>query len=213
VGPASSALTLNALVAGTLAAVCWFMTSKRHNMTLGTFALSAFVGAAATGCSEGEPQSELLPQQTDPSFAREDGATPTPDDEPDSGASTSDSACIACPRAFGGSCTARNLSLQPGYDAVRAEWLASCPTDESQSDRPTVSEARCGTSGLHYLHISYGLGAERRYFDAEGRFVSVMTESDFIDAVCVGRRYWPVRTECEAESERESLCSSTGTRP
>jgi hypothetical protein len=78
---------------------------------------------------------------------------------------------------------------------------------------PVISEARCAGSGLRYLDLGHQFGGERRYFDADGGFVSVLHATDVIDAVCKGTFGWPVVSTCDGETDRKILCGTTWTAP
>jgi hypothetical protein len=182
------------------------MTLKRYIPTLRTFWLGTFLSLHAAGCGESEPGRNA--QQTDPSMVRTDGAAPVQGATPVGEAGIED--CIYCPLELRGQCEASNASQFPTYDETRAEWLASCPQPGQRPALPIVNEGRCG-AGLRYLQIQRGLGAERRYFDADGNFVSVTQSGDLIDAVCQGQLGWPVRTTCEAEAGRTELCGPSST--
>jgi len=173
-------------------------------MTLWALCLSALLAVGAAGCADGERT--LLADHTDPSLALGDGATCAPDASLPGDPGASGSTCIVCPFSLG--CDATNLAAEASYDEVRAKWLAECSPPGGRANSPIVSGASCSPSGRRFLQINHGKGMERRYFDAHGAFVGVLTESDHIDPVCEGLREWPKHTSCDVQVAAEVLCGS-----
>lgn len=112
-------------------------------------------------------------------------------------------ACIACPTSLGELCEQSDVTTYPAYEQVRAELLAGCAT------RSAVTEGSCADSGLRFLHISYGLGSKRQYFDADGKFVALTTQVDLLDETCRGKKHWPVQVQCDDKTEVKALCDAT----
>jgi hypothetical protein len=183
------------------------MTRKRHDLRLGTFSLGMLVVSSTTACAESEPR--RVPPATDAggSSANLDAAVRPMDGGFGGDAGGPETACVRCPSiGVERRCLHFDLSAQPRYEETRQQWLAECPAPDSGRRLPQVSEARCTSNGLRYVEKHYGLGIQRRYFDADGGFVNTQTTTDVFDAVCSGKFSWPVRTDCEAKSDTKILC-------
>lgn len=170
-------------------------------MALVGLSLGCWLALHTMGCADEEGAAQT--KATDPSLVSADGAACPPTLGSDAGVDRS--SCIRCPGSTG-SCP--DLAAQPSYEQVRTTWLAECPPADGQKKFPIVSTGACRPSGHRFLQIHRGLGMERRYFDAQGALVGVLTDSDYIDPVCEGIREWPVHTSCDVQTPLEMLCGS-----
>lgn len=114
--------------------------------------------------------------------------------------------CIGCVQALGG-CTADGGRNTPNVTEALAQVTAFCNPDAGAGRIRSAAEARCA-DGKTVLLRSFGLSVDHSYFNDAGAFVGVTYESDAIDAVCLGKRYWPTRMSCTQAEITRVLCGS-----
>jgi hypothetical protein len=177
-------------------------------MRWGGFALSALVVCSTAACADSEPTSGHSATDASSSPMSVDAGAQHMDSGLHGDAVTPETACVRCPSFLLGAKCPFDLSAQPGYDETRQEWLAECPAPDSGRLIPEVSEARCASSGLRYVQIELGLGSKRRYFDADGGFISADNTTDVVDPICDGTFSWPARAQCQDQTDRKILCGT-----
>jgi hypothetical protein len=110
---------------------------------------------------------------------------------------------------FGDSCGNSDGGQPPELASALREWQGRCPQGATRTF-PRLSEATCA-DGTRALELALGRGVERRFFDANGKFLAVEMEGDFIDPICAGIRYWPKRVVCDSPVVTKVHCGPAAT--
>jgi hypothetical protein len=176
------------------------MLGIRHNLTLAIAAL-----AVCAGCGE---ETDLDRDLSDASASAQatDAAPRTVISETSAVDAAVIDPCRSHCTVAAGRCSEPPPDTYPDLDVTLADWSARC-VDAGGSPASALVQARCA-DGSTLLRTSNGRSSEQRYFAADGRFLSLSTEVDFVDPICRAVRYWPERSACGESEVTRVLCGS-----
>lgn len=126
------------------------------------------------------------------------------------GADSADSTGAGSPQA---SCKRRCVDDNPGCSLTspsdvpplmqtQGDWKAAC-----SDQRPFLVQGVCEDGG-QFLVYSTGYVGERRFYDAQGKFSTLVEFTDTGGAPCYGQGYWPIFPKCENPTIAETLCGA-----
>ena len=167
-------------------------------------ALSGLVDLSA--CDDGGRADQLTESNANTVLAFDAMAQPQEASVREAGAF--DAACGA--QCYLGACDAQVFAEQPGFDATLTDWSGRCAQTRAETGFAFLVEGRC-SDGTRVLKTGTGLSVERRYFNASGAFLGQEVESDFIDPICHGTHYFPVRVPCEESVVVRTICGNMRT--
>jgi hypothetical protein len=100
----------------------------------------------------------------------------------------------------------------PNFQAQRASWTSSiCGASPAGAQFPFLVEGRC-SNGARLLYTGGGTSAERRYYDADGRFLGLESGTDAGNGAGGDCRefsaYWPERIACGSGTVTQIHCGT-----
>jgi hypothetical protein len=97
-------------------------------------------------------------------------------------------------------CSLSTVEEFPSLAQTQIDWEAKCGPQ-----RPFLWRGTCG-DGKQVLMYSTGFNGERRVYDSQGEFSSLVAFTDTGAAPCWGQGYWPAFPQCENPTVAETIC-------
>jgi hypothetical protein len=127
--------------------------------------------------------------------------------EPDAAASAEDPCRLPCPLGSAVACALDPSVTFPRLDAQLEQWTAEYCADAGTAGT-TLAEGRCA-DGKRFVSASGIVAGSEYYYDARGRFVGLVSDSDVGWPGCSTLpAYWPTRPVCENRAVTRVVCGN-----